>query len=112
VAGEGLPVTVLLGKGEGTFQAPVQYTLQGSGSTRAVIGDFNMDGHPDVAVGTLSGVVAVFFGDGTGKLSAKPTTFRVGDAINGLATIDFNADTKPDLAVVVRDGYLATLLHQ
>ena len=105
------PVTVLLGKGDGTFQPPVKYTLLGSASTAAVIGDFNLDGKLDVAVGTANNGVGIFFGDGTGKLSATPTFFRTGGGVGSLVTGDFNADGKPDLAVQSNIG-VVILLHQ
>ncbi len=82
-------VTVLLGKGDGTFQPP---TLYSPGAGPVVIGDFNGDGIPDLGGG------AFLLGNGNG-------TF--GDAIiedvyeqdNGhLVTADFNGDGIPDLA--------------
>jgi hypothetical protein len=46
-------VSVLLGNGDGTLRAPVQYAT-GSGANSVVSGDFNGDGKPDLAV-TFSG---------------------------------------------------------
>ena len=41
-------VSVLLGKGDGTFQEHLDY-LTGTGSVSIVVGDFNHDGRPDLA---------------------------------------------------------------
>jgi hypothetical protein len=42
-------VSVLLGKGDGTFAAPVNYAV-GDGPNSVAVGDFNGDGKPDLAV--------------------------------------------------------------
>ena len=39
---------MLLGNGDGTFQAPVRYAA-GTDLTALVAGDFNGDGRPDLA---------------------------------------------------------------
>jgi hypothetical protein len=47
--------TVLLGNGSGGFTpAPESPLASGNGSRRAAIGDFNGDGRPDLAVGTVA----------------------------------------------------------
>jgi hypothetical protein len=45
-------VSVLRGNGDGTFQAPVNFLAgaQGTGFASLVVGDFNSDGRPDLAV--------------------------------------------------------------
>jgi hypothetical protein len=45
-------VTILLGKGDGTFQPPVAFRV-GDGPTGLITADFNHDGKPDLA--TLTG---------------------------------------------------------
>ncbi len=45
-------VSVLLGKGDGTFQAPVNFDA-GAFPRSVVAGDFNGDGKPDLAVANL-----------------------------------------------------------
>jgi hypothetical protein len=56
-------VSVLLGRGDGTFQPAVNYAA-GGGCQSVAAGDFNGDGRLDVAfspstVGTLNGTLAV-----------------------------------------------------
>lgn len=53
VVTDGSPDTVLilLGKGDGTFNAPIPVSLGASvGSYQAVVADFNKDGHADLAI--------------------------------------------------------------
>jgi hypothetical protein len=42
-------VSILLGNGDGTFQAPVNYQT-GFGPGSGVVSDFNGDGHQDLAI--------------------------------------------------------------
>lgn len=43
-------VSILYGTGDGTFQAPVDITTGGNDPNAVVLGDFNGDGRPDIAV--------------------------------------------------------------
>ena len=57
---------MFLGKGDGTFNAPVLYFAGGNPQFVAV-GDFNGDGFPDLAVANYSGnSIAVLLGNGNG----------------------------------------------
>jgi hypothetical protein len=47
-------INVLLGKGDGTLQAAVKYAITGQIATSFYVGDFNGDGHPDLAVATVT----------------------------------------------------------
>ena len=59
-------MVVLLGKGDGTFQAPlVLATLQG-GAEALAAGDVNGDGFVDVITHTSNGTINAFFGKGDG----------------------------------------------
>jgi uncharacterized repeat protein (TIGR01451 family) len=91
-------VYVLLGNGDGTFQAPVATTLTGVGYLALVVGDFNGDSKPDIAVVSWDGIeVALGNGDGTfGTPISSPLPVTNGSyAIAG----DFNGDGKLDIAV-------------
>jgi hypothetical protein len=83
-------VAVLLGKGDGTFQAPLKFPA-GSFALNIAVGDFNGDGKPDLIVS--NGVVLLGNGDGT---------FRPGTTLSGAGGIstvaDFNGDGKADVA--------------
>jgi hypothetical protein len=93
-------VSVLIGTGTGDFAAPADFDLI-DGPRSPVIADFNGDGNMDVAVAASSGeeALAVLYGDGTGKLSAR-VDFPTGDHSPWtVAAADFNGDARPDLAV-------------
>src|SRR5262249_42441193 len=70
-------VSVLLGDGDGTFQAPVAYSSGGLSSYAVAVGDVNADHNPDVVVanycaqsGCPDGSVSVLLGNGDGTLQA------------------------------------------
>ena len=93
-------LSVLLGNGDGTFKAAVNYTTYAAGSPFAVaVGDFNGDGKADLAVANLYGNnVSVLLGNGDGTFQAA-TNYNVGTAPFSVAAGDFNGDGKLDLAV-------------
>ena len=96
-------VAVLLGNGDGTFQAAVTYPLNAGGSlpSALAIADFNGDGKPDlVIVNSSSGMSAPSIsillnnGDGTFGVATNVATPASGQSI---AVGDLNADGFPDL---------------
>jgi hypothetical protein len=104
-------LTVSLGNGDGTFQAPTKLTLS-SGQYLSGIGlavaDFNGDGKPDVALtnpfSLLSSGIVFGNGDGsfqyTGDVNGTYVNQDIALALYGAAvTYDINGDGKPDLLV-------------
>src|ERR1044071_887389 len=96
--GEPNTVSVLLNNGSG-FDSPVTFN-PGTSPRTITVADFNIDGHPDLAVAmnSYAGNIAILNGDGLGNFSS-PTFFVAGGAPNDLNASDFNGDGKPDLAV-------------
>ncbi|MBV8608925.1 MAG: VCBS repeat-containing protein, partial [Singulisphaera sp.] len=115
--GQGRGVTILLGNGDGTFQAPVLYDA-GITPTSIVAGDFEGADHPlDLAVaGTGSnGVsyVSILQGDGFGGFHLSQM-FALGDAValpKSLVAGDFEGADRPlDLAVANSGSNNVTIL--
>jgi hypothetical protein len=97
-------VSVLLGNGNGTFQAPVNYST-GAESTGVAVGDFNGDGVQDLAVANLGtppsftdGNVSVLLGNEDGTFQAA-VNYSTGAKPTAVAVGDFNGDGVQDLAV-------------
>ena len=85
-------VAVLIGNGDGTFQAPLAFAVPGY-AWSATVGDFNGDGTQDLAV-SASGTM-VLLGNGDGSFRAA-RNFAPYDAFSA-AVGDFNGDGKLDL---------------
>jgi hypothetical protein len=106
-------MAILLGKGDGTFAKPVMAVVPGSNVSidQIVIGDFNGDGIPDLAVidGDNS-VVDILLGNGDGTFAPEATTPPISGIPLNFATGDFNGDGKTDLAVAENNGTIAILL--
>jgi hypothetical protein len=95
-------VTILLGNGSGGFTQPAGSPVgAGDGPSSVAVGDFNLDGKPDLAVANgFSNNVTILLGNGSGSFT-QPAGSPVG-AGNGAISVavgDFNFDGKPDLAV-------------
>src|SRR5262249_19703934 len=92
-------ISVLLGNGDGTFQAVSTLTIDAYPSHLAA-GDFNGDHKPDLAVTNGDASVGVLLGNGDGTFQAPEnhivTTRPASDATSILVG-DFNGDNKPDL---------------
>jgi hypothetical protein len=98
-------VNVLLGNGNGTFQAPVAYASGGVNANSLAIADVNGDGHADVVVAnrcnskSCGGVVSVLLGNGDGTLQTAQNFASAGNTAWSVAVADVNGDGMPDLVV-------------
>jgi uncharacterized protein (TIGR03437 family) len=82
---------ILLGHGDGTFQAPAYYAVEGYNAVTT--GDLNADGIPDLV---LSGYSASYLlGNGDGSFKAP---VAIPGAVFPIAIADLNHDGKGDLA--------------
>jgi uncharacterized protein (DUF2141 family) len=95
---------ILLGNGDGTFQAPIEFPT-GIYSISIVVGDFNGDGKLDLAKSDSAGTVSVLLGNGDGTFQAA-ASYPAGVGPISIAVGDFNRDGKLDL-VVANKGSLA-----
>jgi hypothetical protein len=93
-------VAILLGNGDGTFPnaptAPLGFSTGSSGPIGVIVGDFDSDQKPDLAV-LHSGAVAILRGDNTGNFTADGGSSVVG-ALAGFVVADFNGDGRLDIA--------------
>ncbi len=112
--GDGIPdviytngnaLNVFLGKGDGSFQPMVSYTV-GIGANSIATGDFNNDGNPDVAVclGNNGNDFVILLGKGDGTFQTPVSTFD--RLLNWIAVGDFNNDGNLDLAILVSNNQI------
>jgi len=115
-------VFIYLGKGDGTFQAPVAYATgctTGTGACNALaVGDLNGDGKPDLALEageTTGGGISILLNNGTGAFGTA-TYYPVGIggvfAGGGIAIGDVNGDKKPDVVVGSSSATAIVYLNQ
>jgi hypothetical protein len=105
-ANHGLPahVSVLLSRGDGTFEAQRRFAVgKGRAGNYApwdlTSADFNGDRRPDLATANFrADNVSVLLGDGHGNFFWGPRWFAVGTDPVSITSADFNGDGKPDLA--------------
>ncbi|HEY1256458.1 MAG TPA: FG-GAP-like repeat-containing protein, partial [Terracidiphilus sp.] len=120
-------VTILFGKGDGTFTAgsttslalPIEINV-----SKMIVGDFNGDGKTDLAILNWNqystSYITSLLGNGDGTFEAPKTSTAYNQAIIGgdvvpgsMVTADFNGDGKLDLAIVgdyINSGGITILL--
>jgi hypothetical protein len=88
----------LLGNGDGTFQAPISYSLAAQRPAALAAADFNGDGKLDLAYcGNGSGAVYIALGNGDGTFGPS-AGYGIPVSCYGMTVDDFNGDGKPDVA--------------
>ena len=106
-------VSIFLGTGTGSFTQPMgsPHTV-GQNPFALAVGDFNSDGHVDLAVANEgSDTVTILLGDGSGHFTNTGTPVAVGENPFGLAVGDFNGDGIADLAVANESSGSVTILQ-
>jgi len=104
-------VSVLLGNGDGTFQAHADYSV-GDFPVGIVAGDFNDDGKTDLAIANkFDNTISVLYGNGDGTFQTQALV-DIGTEPTSIGTGDFNQDRKIDLiASCVGSGVVTVLLN-
>jgi hypothetical protein len=105
-------VAVVLGNGNGTFQAPVYYstgTTQQSGSIQ--LAAFRKAGLLDIVVSNADGSLSVLLNNGKGVYgTASLITGASGNSGGAIVIGDFNNDGKLDIAVTNYNGLAVSVL--
>ncbi len=106
-------VAVLLGNGDGSFQAPSYYPVGGN-PWNVVVGDINQDGFLDLAVASDGSTsVSVLQGNGNGTFQAYMAVNTGAQQVGSVAIGDFNGDGYPDLATTsAPDNSIYILLNK
>ncbi|MFY9560089.1 MAG: FG-GAP-like repeat-containing protein [Terriglobales bacterium] len=94
-------LSVLLGNGDGTFQAHADYAT-GNGAIALRVGDVNGDQRPDLIV-LQAGSVGILLGNGDGTFQ-NHADHSTGSNPGALAVLDVNDDGKLDLVMTL--GFL------
>ena len=93
-------VSVFLGNGDGTFEAPVSYATSAQCYSVAVA-DFNGDGYPDLVITDSSidpGQVSILLGNGDGSFQ-NPVSYAVGSGPRSVAVGSLRGNGTLDLVV-------------
>jgi len=106
-------VSILLGKGDGTFQAVANHELRTNVVKSVVAGDFNRDTNLDLAVLTFTpdrsadSIVLILLGNGDGQFT-QGATYPVDLYGRTLAVGDLNGDGNPELRLGSQNEHTAT----
>jgi Pro-kumamolisin, activation domain/FG-GAP-like repeat/Bacterial Ig-like domain (group 3) len=104
-------LTILLGKGDGTFVAAQSNPPTGGSPDFVAVGDFNMDGKADLAIASAdNNSLTILLGNGDGTFTASSSSPQTGGDPASIAVADFNQDGIPDLAVANAGSDTVTIL--
>ncbi|CAF1482117.1 unnamed protein product [Rotaria sp. Silwood1] len=104
-------IGILLGTGNGDFTKQMTFSTGFDSLPRAVVvGDFNGDTRPDIAVANFgTNTIGVFLGYGNANFSNQIVSLTVGHPVS-LAFGDLNDDTRLDIVVANYDSNIQILL--
>ena len=107
---DGGAVSILLGKGDGSFQPAVSYST-GNNPWALAAGDFNHDGKLDI-IFTNGDVnrASVLLGNGDGTFPGCAPFSNASDVV-AITVADFNGDGLQDVALVNQTGNTVTILY-
>jgi hypothetical protein len=105
-------VSVLLGNGDGTLQAPRNTPAASSSLNAIAAADLNGDGRDDLAVveNGSPGDLRVYISNGDGTFADPPTLVPLGNFPQDVAIGRINGDAAPDIAVANQGGHNISIL--
>jgi hypothetical protein len=104
-------VSVLLNRGDGSFQAKMDYGT-GRSPLAVAIGDLNGDGKPDLATANSeASTVSVLLNRGDGNFEVR-LDYRTGGPAESVAIGDLNGDGKPDIVTANLAYTVSVLLNR
>ncbi|MBI3414251.1 MAG: VCBS repeat-containing protein [Verrucomicrobia bacterium] len=97
-------ISILLGKGDGTFQDATNY-YGGLNAASLAMSDLNGDGKLDLVAGNFTVLtnLVVLLGNGNGTFQPA-ARYTIANLPNEVAVADFNGDGKPDLVLATDNG--------
>jgi hypothetical protein len=92
---------LLLGNGDGTFQAPI---VLGAGGPGIAVGDFNRDGRPDLAVGGVTVLLNISPSRTTTTITSSSNPSAFGQSVTFSTTVTHKGSGTPTGTVTFRNG--------